>query len=154
MEYLTQMAKSIKQDPGRLLNLLSDIYLSGVPDSDEFAAMVLILERHVDLNNHRISLDLRNKLVCQLHTIMDDPDQFTWWDLREEAQWTQRCISMIRRLEASQHHRFSSTSKRYLSCTRASYGQDVGHGWLGMYDGSRDVLTTRRVLEGTAVLRR
>jgi len=140
LEYLAGICQEITSSPIRLMSLLSRVYSSYLWDYEEFEAMVLILERHLDSEKVNVASTIRYNLAMQLSAkVAESPQDFTWWDSREEADWLFRCSNVIRALASPRTQLFSKSSSKYMSCTRTLYNRDVGPGWLGMYDAVEGV---------------
>jgi hypothetical protein len=135
LEYLAGLCEDITSSPIRLMLLLSRVYSGYLSDYEEFQAMVLILERHLDSEKVNVASTIRYDLAMQLSAkVAESPQDITWWDSREEADWLFRCSNIIRALVSPRTQLFSKSSSKYMSCTRSPYDRDVGPGWLGMYD--------------------
>lgn len=143
VEYLAGICEEITSSPTRLMSLLSRVYSSHISDYEEFKAMVLILERHLDSKKVNVASTIRYDLAIQLSVkVAENPEDLTWWDSREEADWLFRCSNVIRALASPSTQLFGKSSSRYMSCMRAPYNQDAGPGWLAMYD-AREVVTLK-----------
>lgn len=140
VEYLAGICEEITNSPTRLMSLVTRVYTSHIPDYEEFKAMVLVLERHLDPEKVNVASTIRCSLAMQLSAkVAESTQDLTWWDPREEADWLFRCSNVIHALASPRTQLFGKSSGRYMSCMRAPYNQDAGPGWLGIYDAREAV---------------